>query len=209
MSLGMWARAVGVARPVASRRPRNTVRSPRSHSRARRRRHGRAPRRRPALARGAPWRARTGRAASLTGSPITVYSKRCSAPTLPATENPGRDADPEADLTHLAVEAVGEAARRAQGVARGIVAVHRGPEHAEGGVALELEADRGEGDRPPDRVDDPPGADDAPGDLAQFPLDLRYVRIGARGHDRSITRPPEPAPRGRPRRRLSRRPGAR
>ena len=52
--------------------------------------------------------------------------------------DPRRDADPEADPAHLAVEAIGEPPRGAQRVAGRVVAGHRGAEDAQRSVALEL-----------------------------------------------------------------------
>ena len=79
------------------------------------------------------------RAAVLTASPITVKSSRPPPPTLPATTEPGVDAD--ADL-EVALEPVARLPRdRERGLDRavGVVAAGRGrAEHGQQPVAHEL-----------------------------------------------------------------------
>ncbi len=95
---GSRNQAATVATLVGSGRPRNTIASPSLH---------RSASRWPARCRAASEASRCSgcclasshsRAASLTGSPITVYSKRSAAPTLPATTCPAEAPTPAATV---------------------------------------------------------------------------------------------------------------
>ena len=79
------------------------------------------------------------RAASLTGSPITVYSKRDSAPTLPATARPGGDrrSRPRARRGSASIRSR-ERARGGERAAGRVVERQRRAEHGQRRVALEL-----------------------------------------------------------------------
>src|SRR3954465_13683688 len=104
---------------------------------------------------GTPFARSHSRAASLTGSPMTVYSKRCSSPTLPATPEPPetlpaaavprhrrarRDADAGDGLRQLAHQPRAQVARGGQARRLARAVLDRRAEHAQRAVALELVA---------------------------------------------------------------------
>ena len=78
------------------------------------------------------------RAAAFTASPITVYSKRVSSPTLPATASPVATPMPGLELGHLVGEPPGHLACRDQGLGRVVVELDGCAEDGQHGVADEL-----------------------------------------------------------------------
>ena len=78
------------------------------------------------------------RAASLTGSPITVYSKRSLAPTLPATTWPAATPMPASHSGTSSRMPLGDGAGGGQRLVLGTVQVIRGAEHGQRRITLEL-----------------------------------------------------------------------
>ena len=85
-----------------------------------------------------PWPARISRAASLTASPITVYSKRSLAADVAGDDLAVGDPDPGLDALDLAVEALGQLAAGGQRGAGRVVDLLRRAEDRQGRVPLEL-----------------------------------------------------------------------
>ena len=78
------------------------------------------------------------RAASFTGSPMTVYSKRSSAPTFPATTVPATTPMPARLLREVAGQPIGQATGGVEGRSGRVVEGDRRAEHRQRAVPLEL-----------------------------------------------------------------------